>query len=280
MHLIIPTEFGFDTRSSKNIWRESMGFSGEKAHNQTHQKTNSDDLAEKPIYLPSLPFHSTVGKSSDTAKKIVGKLLEPVKLSTKFVGRTRSLSSLAEAVPNRFAVGSMRNVVRIRIDGKDIQADTPLNEPRFSMSAYFAYGSCPYLLVYSSENGYWEELGTVITGQQSKAQENYGIYSLGDHPQKFRIEERDREVSYINSIAILYTDLTSGEEHELKTKFPELSSNDENYYELHQNDVLEINLKSLLPRDAINVMLKVQGFYNILPGGDPGSLKLADITTF
>jgi hypothetical protein len=187
---------------------------------------------------------------------------------------------LAEAVPNRFAVGSMRNVVRIRIDGKDIQADTPLKDPRFSMSAYFAYGSCPYLLVYSSENGYWEELGTVITGQQSKAQENYGIYSLGDHPQKFRIEERDREVSYINSISILYTDLKSGEEHEFKTKFRELSSNDEDYYELHQNDMLEINLKSLLPKDAINVRLKIQGFYNILAGGDPGSLKLADMTTF
>lgn len=274
MHLIIPTEFGFDTRASKNNWRESMGSSGEKGYNQAHQKANSEDLAEKPIYLPSLPFHSTRGKTSDTTKKIVGKLLEPVKLSTKFVSRTRSLSSLAAAVPNRFAVGSLRNVVRIRIDGKDIQADTPLNDPRFSMSAYFAYGSCPYLLVYSSENGYWEELGTVITGQQSKAQENYGIYSLGDHPQKFRIEERDREVSYINSIAILYTDVKSGEDHELRTKFPELSSNDEDYYELHQNDAFEINLKSILPRDAINVRLKVQGFYNILAGGDPGESEI------
>jgi hypothetical protein len=282
VHLIIPTEFGFDTRSSKNVRREIMGRFGEKTYDQTYQKINSEDLAEKPIYLPSTPLLSTWGYrpnsfSGNNQKNI--KLLESVMLSTKFVGRTRSLSSLAEAVPNRFAVGSMRNVVRIRIDGKDIQADTPLNDPRFSMSAGFAYGSCPYLLVYSSENGYWEELGTVITGQQSKAQENYGIYSLGDHLQKFRIEERDREVSYINSIAILYADLKGGEEHELKTELPELSSNDEDYYVLHQNDVLEINLKSLLPKDAVNVRLKVQGFYNILAGGDPGSLKLADVTT-
>lgn len=283
VHLIIPIEFGFDTRSSKNIRRESMGFSGEKAYDQTHQKTNIENLAEKPIYLPSLPLISTrvnlPNATSDTTVKNVGKLLEPVKLSNKFVGRTRSLSNLAEAVPNRFAVGSMRNVVRIRIDGKDIQANSPLNDPRFSMSAYFAYGSCPYLLVYTSENGYWEELGTVITGQQSKDQENYGIYSLGDHPQKFRIEERDREVTYINSLVILYTDLKSGEEHELETKFPELASNDQSYYELHQNDVLEINLKSMLPRDAINVRLKVQGFYNILAGVHPGNLQLADVTT-
>ena len=196
---------------------------------------------------------------------IVDRLLNPISFTKDFIGRTKNLRDLSESVANRFAVGSLRNVVTIRINGKDIQADNPLNDPRFSMSAYFAYGSCPYLIVYDSQKGYWVDLGTVITGQQSKAQKNYEIHSLGNHPSKFRIEERDKEITYLDAISILYADVQSGEEKEVKSQIPELTAIDENYFVLHQNDTLEVDLNKLLPRNVTNVRLKIEGFYEVLP---------------
>ncbi|MFN9630198.1 MAG: hypothetical protein ACK59A_08215 [Cyanobacteriota bacterium] len=279
--MILPIEFGFDTRLSKNVRRGVLDTNGMEIGNQSYQESDSGKLVGKTIFISQVPPTDTQGiilrrLPDESPKNIIEKYLQPTRLSASFIHGTSSLQELSKIVPNRFAVGSLRNVVRIRVDDKDIQADTPLNDPRFSMTAYFAYGSCPYLMVYNSDKGYWEELGTVIAGRQSKAEESYGVYRLGDHPQKFKIEERDMEVSYLNSISILYDDMKSGEEYELKTKIPELAANDESYYVLHQNEALVINLKSLLPKDSVNVRVKIQGFYNVLSGVGPQNSRLPD----
>jgi hypothetical protein len=273
--LLLPIEFGFDTRLSKNIRRGYFDYTGKEVGNKTDQNVNTIDLTDRNFYLskrdlyPSKLLPSTDASTDDyfglSTNDIVDRLLNPISFTKDFIGRTKNLRDLSESVANRFAVGSLRNVVTIRINGKDIQADNPLNDPRFSMSAYFAYGSCPYLIVYDSQKGYWVDLGTVITGQQSKAQKNYEIHSLGNHPSKFRIEERDKEITYLDAISILYADVQSGEEKEVKSQIPELTAIDEDYFVLHQNDTLEVDLNKLLPRNVTNVRLKIEGFYEVLP---------------
>jgi hypothetical protein len=280
LHLLLPIEFGFDTRLSKSVRRGELDNStGKEVGNKTDQNVNTVDLINRNLYLSKLPRLNEKGFIDQSyglsANDIVDRFLNPTSFTKDFIGKTKNLRDLSESVPNRFAVGSLRNVVTIRINGKDIQADNPLNDPRFSMSVYFAYGSCPYLIVYDSQKGYWIEFGTVITGQQGKAQKNYEIHSLGNHPSKFRIEERDKEITYLDAISILYTDVQSDEEKEIKSQIPELNAIDENYFILHQDDALEVDLKKLLPSSAINVRLKVEGFYEVLPGVIPMHLRTA-----
>lgn len=264
VHLLIPIEFGFDTRVSKNTRRL---FIGNEAGNRNSQEFNTIDFINKSLYISKIPSTSLVNSGFRDIN--INNLLKPITFSKNFIGKTQKMKDLFQAVPNRFAVGSLRNIIAVRINGKDVQIDNPLNNPRFSMSVYFAYGSCPYLMVYDSEKGYWMDLGTVITGRQSKAQKDYEVHSLGDHPSKFRIEERDKEITYLDSISILYTDSREGQEKELKSEIPELNTVDKKYFTLHQDDFLEINLKKLLPKTAINVRLKVNGYYEVLPGVTP-----------
>lgn len=284
IHLLIPIEFGFDTRISKNLRRGYIDSSkGKEVGNRTNQEVNIVDFIDKRLYLSKLPPLDKDGSIAINQRKMsidvmANQLLKPMTFSREFIGKAKRIRDLFEAVPNRFAVGSLRNIVAVRINGKDVQTDNPLNDPRFSMSVYFAYGSCPYLMVYDSEKGYWIDLGTVITGRQTKAQKNYESHSLGAHPLKFRIEERDKEITYLDSISILYTDSHSGEEKEVQSQILELADVDENYYILHQNDSLEIDLKKLLPKTAIEVRLKVNGYYEVLPEVTPISVDQADGT--
>ena len=261
VHLLIPIEFGFDTRVSKNTRRL---FIGNEAGNKNSPEFNTIDFINKSLYIPEIPSTSSINSGFRGIN--TNNLLKPITFSKNFIGKTQKMKDLFQAVPDRFAVGSLRNIIAVRINGKDVQIDNPLNNPRFSMSVYFAYGSCPYLMVYDSEKGYWIDLGTVITGRQSKAQKDYEVHSLGDHPSKLRIEERDKEITYLDSISILYTDSREGKEKEVKSEIPELNTVDEKYFTLHQDDFLEINLKKLLPKTAINVRLKVNGYYEVLPG--------------
>lgn len=180
---------------------------------------------------------------------------------------------MLKLVPDRFAVGSLKNIVSIRINGKDIQTDNPLNDPRFSMSVYFAYGSCPYLVVYDAKKGYWIDLGTTLTGRQTKAQKASEIYSLGENPSKFKIEERDKEITYLDSVSILYTDKNTGEEKEVSSHISTLNAIDDVYYVLHQNESLEIDLKNLVPKNASNIRMKINGYYELLPDAIPMHLQ-------
>ena len=277
-HLLIPIEFGFDTRPSKNLRRGYMNYSinkeGKEEDDRTNNQVNAINLLDKSLYfskIPSLEKDGSLSINPDNTPLniMVQSILQPITFSKDFIGKTKPLNELIQKIPNRFAVGSLRNVIAVRINGKDIDTDNPLNDPRFSMSVYFGVGSCPYLMVYDSEKGYWVEVGTIITGRQTKAQKDYEVHPLGDHPVKIRIEERDKEITYLDSISILYTDSQTGAEKEVKSDIPELIDVDDKYFVLKQYDVLDVNLKRLIPRTAVNVRLKVNGYYEPLAGVKP-----------
>ncbi len=277
-HLLIPIEFGFDTRPSKNLRRGHINYSinkeGKEEDDRTNNQVNAIDLLDKSLYFSKIPSLEKDGSLSITPDKtplniMVQSILQPITFSKDFIGKTKPLNELIREIPNRFAVGSLRNVIAVRINGKDIETDNPLNDPRFSMSVYFGLGSCPYLMVYDSEKGYWVEVGTIITGRQTKAQKDYEVHPLGNHPAKIRIEERDKEITYLDSISILYTDSQTGAEKEVKSDIPELIDVDDKYFVLKQYDVLDVNLKRLIPRTAVNVRLRVNGYYEPLAGVKP-----------
>lgn len=275
-HLLIPIEFGFDTRPSKNLRRGYINYyqEGKETDDRTNNQVNAIDFLDKNLYFSKLPPVDQNGSLSISPDKtplniMAQSILQPITFSNDFIGKTKPLNELIQKIPNRFAVGSLRNVIAVRINGKDIKTDNPLNDPRFSMSVYFAYGSCPYLMVYDSEKGYWVEVGTIITGRQTKAQKDYEVHPLGNHPVKIRIEERDKEITYLDSISILYTDSQTGAEKEVKSDIPELIDVDDKYFVLKQYDVLDVNLKPLIPRNAVNVRLRVNGYYEPLAGVKP-----------
>lgn len=277
-HLLIPIEFGFDTRQSKNLRRGHISYSinkeGKEEDDRTNNQVNAIDLLDKKLYFSKTPPVGKDGSLSISPDKtplniMVQSILQPITFSKDFIGKTKPLNELIQKIPNRFAVGSLRNVVAVRINGKDIQTDNPLNDPRFSMSVYFGLGSCPYLMVYDSEKDHWIEFGTIITGRQTKAQKDYEIHPLGNHPAKIRIEERDKEITYLDSISILYTDPQTGAEKEVKSDIPELVDVDDKYFILKQYEVLDVNVKRLIPENAVNVRLRVNGYYEPLAGVKP-----------
>ena len=267
-HLLLPIEFGFDTRNSKKMLKN------------IDKSVDITSLIDETLYISKIP---PAGSEKTTRFKDLGRgmrtdvqpseYLDSINFPKGFIGKNSQPQALLKLVPDRFAVGSLKNIVSIRINGKDIQADNPLNDPRFSMSVYFAYGSCPYLVVYDAKKGYWIDLGTTLTGRQTKAQKASEIYSLGENPSKFKIEERDKEITYLDSISILYMDKHTGEEKEVSSHISKLDAIDDIYYVLHQNESLEIDLKNLLPKNASNIRMKINGYYELLPDAIPMHLQ-------
>jgi hypothetical protein len=157
------------------------------------------------------------------------------------------------------------DIISLQVDGKEEKIDAPNDTPKFSMSAYFAYGSCPYLLVYNSKKGYWIELGTILRGKEHKFLQNSEIYNLGENISKIKIEERDREITYIESLSIIYTtSKNSQKEQEAIPLLTDLATREEGYFVLHQGQSMEIDLENLIPADALNVKLKLNGYYKII----------------
>jgi hypothetical protein len=156
------------------------------------------------------------------------------------------------------------NVTSLVIDGKTYPISSPLNEPKFSLSVYFGYGSCPYLLVYNSQNRDWTELGTAIYGRHDKSLQAYETYNLGEHISKIRLEEREPEITYIDSLSVLYTDPITKTMREVIPPIPKIEKVDEEYFILHQDESLEIDLKDLIPKNALDIKFKINGYYEVL----------------
>ena len=142
--------------------------------------------------------------------------------------------------------------------------DNPLNNPRFSMSVFFTYGSCPYLQTYKSKDGYWVEQGTILTNRNKVQLQNSEIRMIESGTDKIKIQERDPEITYLDSISFVYTDPLTQKEHEVKTNIKNLNSVDNNYYILKQGESLEIDIKKIIPDTAVNIKLQVNGYYHIL----------------
>jgi hypothetical protein len=259
-NIFIPIEFGFDTRGMKKY------FSTEAS--DADKTKLIEETSTQSSFFGTLAEISNNKLVQKTRNELISILFRPVKLEAEFIRATKSRKLLDSEIPDRFSVGSLLNIKSIRIDGKDISADNPNNDPRFSMSIDFAYGSCPYLMVYDSEKDYWKELGTVITGRNNFSLKGSEVHLLGDNSTKFRIEERDNEITYLDSLSLLYED-ANNQVHETALSIPVLDRLDQKYYVLHQGEFLNIDVKRFLPIGSRNVRLKVDGYYQIL---DPSKM--------
>ena len=269
-HLLIPTEFGFDTKAHQKSFK----------YYSQELPENLSDFLNKKLHVAKIPeksdiFHDFVrhlgSKNLNVhelyyfcPEQINPLISDEIHFSQDFLATLKSAKNLFDSIPKRFAVGSFMDVISLQVDGKEEKIDTPNNEPKFSMSVYFAYGSCPYLLVYNSKKGYWIELGTVLTGKEQKFLQDVEVYHIGDNISKIKIEERDNEITYIKSLSILYNNSISGVEEEIVPLLIDLATKEEEYFVLHQGQSMEISLENLIPINALNVRLKISGYYEIL----------------
>jgi hypothetical protein len=191
-------------------------------------------------------------------------LTEPVDLSRYFIAKTKSLDELLDSVPRRFAVGSFMDVTSLTVEGQHIKIDPPQDTPKFSMSVYFQIGSCPYLLVYNLQKEYWLELGTILYRKHHRLLQSEEIHNLGENISKIKIEERDKEVTYIKFLSILYTDPQTNTKREAIPSLTNLASQEEGYFILKQGQSIEINLENLVPVNSLDIKLKINGYYEIL----------------
>ena len=261
-HLLIPIEFGFDTRAYKKGYIPGTNINS----------TDITRLSSKILHISKLPnlllsdrHLSQTSFSQQEENKLFS---EPHKIPREFLENTKELEELFESIPNRFSLGSVMDIVSIKIEGKEVEIKSPHDNPKFSMSVYFAYGSCPYLLVYNPQKGYWIEVGTVLYGKQKKSLQQYEIHKLDEKISKIRLEERDKEITYIKFLSILYTEPKTKITREAVpslTELEELTSQDGSYFLLRQGESIEINLENLIPEDASNVKLKINGYYEVLP---------------
>ncbi|MBW4495955.1 MAG: caspase family protein [Oscillatoria princeps RMCB-10] len=262
-HLFIPIEFGFDTKVYSKI-----NFS---------QLIDFKNIIGQTVYVARVPdkkmrekiklYNSTHSLEPILmGKEIMQILTEPIKIDRDWV--STSIEEIVKLIPHRFSVGSVMNVTSLVIDGKTYDTTSPLNEPKFSLSVYFAYGSCPYLLVYNSHNRDWTELGTVLYGRHDKSLQAYETYNLGEHISKIKLEEREPEITYIDSLSVLYTDPITKTMREAIPPISKLEKNDGEYFILHQDESIEINFKDIIPKNALDIRLKINGYYEVLLDND------------
>jgi hypothetical protein len=159
-NIIIPIEFGFDTKTFEKHFNYRPG-------------EPPSDLLRKDIHVFEMPDKKSIFADFITSLNMMNKglyslppqevnslLSKKVNLSNEFLSKNKEINELIKHAPRRFALGSFMDVVSINVDGEEIEIDQPNETPKFSISMNYAYGSCPYLLVYNPEKKYWKELGT------------------------------------------------------------------------------------------------------------------------
>ncbi|WP_042712909.1 hypothetical protein WH8501_18675 [Crocosphaera watsonii WH 8501] len=87
---------------------------------------------------------------------------------------------------------------------------------------------------------------------------------MNDRPLKVKIEERDPEITYLDSLSFIYQDTQTQELKEVFYPLAELQKIDQQYFLLHQRESLEIDLNKILPDTASNIKLKINGYYELI----------------
>ncbi len=266
-HIIIPIEFGFDTKEhekrlayiSSELPQDYMKFSQQSIY--INKVPDEDSILTDFIKVLEDRKISILNLSPVHINPLV---TEEIKFSLNLLSKIKPLDELFKAVPRRFAVGSFMDVVSLRVDNTDINIDQPNDTPKFSMSVYFGLGSCPYLLVYDSKKGYWKELGTILYGKKHEELQGYELYNLGDNTTKIKIEEREPEITYIESLSVIYINPQTNTKEEKPLDLTGLAEKQQEYFILHQGQSIEIDLQSLIPTDALDIKLKINGYYEII----------------
>jgi hypothetical protein len=259
-HLIIPLEFGFYTKTIKD---RLMGI--------PQDILQKSDLRSDSLYAPKPLSNIEYRVFSDAiedgeSRKALELFSQQINFSDEFLNSSASPEEISNSIPNRFAIGSILNLVSIEVEGERIKVASPQDEPNFVVSADLLAGSCPYLMVYNSEENDWLEMGTILYARRDKSLQGDEIHELGDI-KKLKLEEREQETTFIDSLSILYIDSKTGVTREAILQNSELLKQDEHYLVLRQGEQLEIDLEEILPANvnASNVRLKINGYYEVDP---------------
>ncbi|AFY68527.1 hypothetical protein Pse7367_0210 [Thalassoporum mexicanum PCC 7367] len=265
-HFWIPIEFGFDTQShlvelkdsySKGLESASQEDLGNLISNRVFISRKVQDSVRISLGRGSAPL------TSEEAQELSNSLFKEVYFDKEFVNQTQSRDELLDSIPKRFAVGSILDISTLKVDGKKIKIDPPANEPPVYISQLFRGGSCPFLVTFNHK-AQKLELGTVLYGLKDKSLQKTELHSLGRGVSRFRIEEREPEISYIDSLSVIYTEPATGDSLEKVYPLPELESIDEQYLVLKQGESFEVDIDSLIPKNATELQLKINGYYEVL----------------
>lgn len=254
--LLIPIEFGFDTKSHLKYT------SGLEDTTSPEWITNElQVLIAKPVEREVI---GSIRGLDLTQEQINEQYLGDWKfISRDFISQAKSISELKSTSQKRFAVGTFFDIKSIGCDGKDLKICSPNDNSKVSISTYFAYGSCPYLMTFSRK-GYWIEQGAILYGRQNESMKAGERYAIDEEVLMIKIEERDREITFLDAVNLIYLNQNTGEQCTVECLASNLPKNSKGYYLLHEDESLEINVSNLLPETASKIQLEVIGYYEIL----------------
>jgi hypothetical protein len=259
--LLIPIEFGFDTNSHLKYtsWLEDT----------TSPNWREDELqflVAKPVSRENIDLITDLQHSSQ-ARINEEYLGEWKNLSQDFMGQSKSIFELKNSAPKRFAIGTFFDIKSITFDGKELHISSPNDNSKVSISTYFAYGSCPYLVTFSRK-GYWIEQGTILYGRQNERMKARERYAIEEETLRIKIEEREHEITFLEALNLIYLDQNTGDQHTVEclnsTVHKNIHKNKDGYYLLNKDEFIELNFSDLLPEKASKIQLEVIGYYEII----------------
>lgn len=253
-HYIIPVEFGF----FQNLYADST-----QPDFDISQFANQTFYLPKPLPAgsdyPTLPIQGDAEDIENYARQVTG----AIALSDEFLSNAKS--SISQISIPDVAVGQVLNVTSMQINGQDYAISLPRDEIATSISRFVGIGSCPYLLVYDAKKGYWLNSGNVLVARNHKSVQETEVYPLSPSMSQIRLEEREPEITYIDSLSVSYREVETGVVREVFADIAELNAVDDTYVILHQGDSLDVDLTQLIPGDrADEIQLRINGFYEIL----------------
>lgn len=187
-------------------------------------------------------------------KSVSTEKFEPLKLTDPFIA---AMPSDERQIPisHRLLVGS--TVGRV-----SVASALPLNDQQvaiLNMSHMMGIGSCPFLLYYDRGNNYWVDYGTVLVDRKNKTLQGEEKHPIRRDVSKIRIEEREDEVSFIDSISLEYKD-AKGQEIMLKAQNPQLQHTDRQYVILRKGERMDVDFNAV-PPGVSEVTVLINGYY-------------------
>ena len=259
-HFLIPIEFGFNAEPVKKTFQRNYANSIGENEIKKIVKASKSFYVNKP--LPNSEYGDLQKVVAVSQRNSLN--MELVDLEQDFIDSTATEEELFSSFANRFSVGSLLNVESIKINGEFIQMVPPGDEPTSYISTWLAAGSCPYLLVYNSEQNSWLETGTVLSAVKDKELQKTEVHSLSKNVSKIKLEEREPEITYIDALSVLYTDSQTKKTYDIAYPMAELQKVDNNFFLLRQGETFEVDLYNIIPNTASDVKLKINGYFEIL----------------
>jgi hypothetical protein len=110
-----------------------------------------------------------------------------------------------------------------------------------------AEGSCPYLLSWDVDTHGWIDHGKVLDKALGGNQEYTDVIALKGFSSRFRLEERESEIAFIDQVQLVVT-LRNGVSLSLKPHDARLVAHDGDYLQLYWGEAIEIDFS--LPHDV------------------------------